>query len=596
VRLDGKPYPWYSDLVGRFAFPARGDLAGFMLHIDAVQPDPFAPPSRVRVRLTPRAAGLPEHLWSSPARRIGLGAWLARRFALTARARAQYRGGGRVGASGGPSGAILMALPGQQVLPQTAVFVGEDGGIEARFTVALPDEARRVAGRRAEALLLEDVPAIVDAALRGANADLDAAWQAAATNEDAEALRAAVVARGLVAFIADGSILPRRSGADDRPLQEGAVPFEAPEALSVSLDAPHAGPLRGMAVPAGVTLIVGGAFHGKSTLLRTIALGVYNHRPGDGRERCVTVPDAVSVRAEDGRAVAGVDIAAFIGALPGGGDTHRFTTPNASGATSQAAAIVEAIEMGATALLVDEDTAATNFMIRDRRMQALVPDDLEPVTPFVDRVRELHRELGVSCVLVAGGSGDYLDVADTVIAMRHWIPTDATAEAEEVARALPTGRANEAAGPLAAPSPRHPLADSMDARRGRHPRSARVRGRAAIELGSQTIDIATLSQIVSTPQARAIAEALAVIATGEHEKRPTVRELVDDVAARVAARGLDELDERLTGELAGFRRHELAAALNRLRSLAIDDGSARAERREERETDDEAVEPVDAET
>jgi len=566
VRLDGKPYGWYADLVGRFAFPARGDLAGFMLHVDAVQPDPFAPPSRLRVRLTPRAAGFPERLWSAPARRVALGSWLARRFALAARARAQYRGG----PSAGPSGAIVMTMPTQQVLPQTAVLVGDDGGLEARFTVALPDDARRVAGRRAEALLLEDVPAIVDAALRGASADLDAAWEAVAVHEDAEALRAEVVRRGLVAFVADGSILPRRAGNDDRPLAEGAVPFEAPEALAVTLEAPHAGPLRGMAVPPGVTVIVGGAFHGKSTLLRALEMGVYNHRPGDGRERCVTAPDAVKVRAEDGRSVAGVDIAAFVADLPGGADPRRFATQSASGATSQAAAIVEALEMGAGALLIDEDTAATNFMIRDRRMQALVPDELEPVTPFVDRVRGLHAELGVSTVVVVGGSGDYLDVADTVVAMRHWQPHDATEEAAAVARALPTGRATEAAGPLVAPAARRLAPGCVDARRGRNPKSARARGRAAIELGTQTIDVAALSQIASPAQARAIAQALAVLAGELAEGPRTVRELVDDLAARAAARGLDVLEEHPTGDLAGFRRHELAAALNRLRTLVLD--------------------------
>ena len=181
-------------------------------------------------------------------------------------------------------------------------------------------------------------------------------------------------------------LLPRRSGVDDRPLEGGGVvPFRSPESLRVVLQAPNAGSVPGMGVPVGVTLVVGGGFHGKSTLLRALEAGVYNHRPGDGRERVVSDPDTVKVRAEDGRAVAGVDISAFIDGLPLGQDTHHFTTPNASGSTSQAATIVEALESGAHALLVDEDTSATNFMLRDRRMQSLVPKDAEPITPFQPR-------------------------------------------------------------------------------------------------------------------------------------------------------------------------------------------------------------------
>ena len=276
----------------------------------------------------------------------------------------------------------------------------------------------------------------------------------AAVNEDADALRAMLAERGLIAFVADGSILPRSSGVDDRPMRgESVIRFSSPESLRVSFPLPNAGTVTGMGVPAGVTLIVGGGYHGKSTLLRAIERGVYNHLPGDGRELVISAADLVKIRAEDGRAVSGVDISGFIGDLPPGMSTRRFSSANASGSTSQAAAIVEAMESGASGLLIDEDTAATNFLIRDARMQILVPKEKEPITPFIDRVRAMYEQYGVSTVLVAGGSGDYLDVADTVIAMETFRPHDVTSRASAVAAAHPTGRIAEEGGPFDVESP-----------------------------------------------------------------------------------------------------------------------------------------------
>jgi predicted ABC-class ATPase len=324
-----------------------------------------------------------------------------------------------------------------------------------------------------------------------------------------------------------------------------------------------------MGVASGVTLVVGGGFHGKSTLLDALETGVYNHRPGDGRERVVSHPDTVKVRAEDGRAVTGVDISAFIDGLPLGQDTHAFTTPNASGSTSQAATIVEALESGARVLLVDEDTSATNFMIRDRRMQALVPKEGEPITPFVDRVRELHRDLGVSAVLVLGGSGDYLDVADAVVALRRYEPHDVTVRARDVAAAHPTGRAREAGPPLLRPAPRTLDGSCLDPRRGRRPVHVKVPDLRTLLFGLETVDLAAVEQVVCRGQIRAIGRALALLAAALDGGTRSVPEALDAVEEAVAAGGLDALDDRLPGDLSAFRRHELAAALNRLRALRV---------------------------
>lgn len=564
-RIDGRGYPAYKDVLGDWDYP------GFTLSIVHVQGDPFARPSRLRILVSPSTAALDPWILAHRGRREGVAAWIARAFSDGVAAHSPGRG------SGG-SGRMAMASPGQLVLPQSAVRIREDGHIEARFTLGLPARGRRVMGEEAARIVEETLPRVVEAFLAAGSHTPEDLRTAAAVNEDADALRAQLDARGLVAFLAAGSILPRRSGVDDRPLESGAVPLRVPPTMEVTLDAPNAGPLVGMGIPEGVTLVVGGGFHGKSTLLRALEAGVYNHRPGDGRERAVARRDTVKLRAEDGRSVTGVDISPFIGDLPGGRGTSRFSTPNASGSTSQAAGLVEALEIGSTALLIDEDTAATNFLIRDRRMQALVPDDREPITPLVDRIQELHRELGVSAVLVLGGSGDYLDVADTVLGMVDYEPRDLTAEARRIAAAHPTGRVRAAGAPLARPTPRSVGPDTLpggDEGRGsasgsRGRRALRVRTVEArrIRIGDQTLDLSALEQLVLPTQLRTVAAALERWARPPGIGDRPVAEVVTEVEEELT-RDLDAVDPRGPGDLAWVRRFELAGALNRLRTLEI---------------------------
>ena len=567
-RIDGRGFKAYKEIAGPWRF------SDFTLHFDHVQGDPFADPTRVRLMLPAGTADLPESAYRTRPRALGTAAFLARAFARAAR---------RVGRSGsGKSGEIRMEDPGQTVLLQTAVLMREHGVLEARFTVGLPAQGRRVLGRQASELLTVRVPELVRSTLIAAAHDVTEIEAHAATNEDADALRSQLEGLGLLAFVADGSRLPRRSGIDDRPLQgENVVSFRSPESLRVTLELPNAGSVSGMGVPPGVTLIVGGGFNGKSTLLRAIESGVYNHRLGDGRERVVSRFDAVKVRAEDRRSVSGVDISSFIDGLPFGQDTTRFSTDNASGSTSQAAAIVEALEAGARLLLVDEDTSATNFMIRDRRMQQLVPKESEPITPFVDRVRELYESRGVSCMLVLGGSGDYLDVADTVIRMTDYAPWDVTAEARTVAVKIPTGRATERKRPLTAFSLRHVQPRSVDPSRGRRASYVRVPDDRTLIFGGETIDLAGVEQIASPAQMRAIGQGLVLLAErvlgeGSSEASKPRRSAVDVAGALDAVESLleegdlDVLDPRRVGNLAEFRRFELDAALNRLRTLRVD--------------------------
>lgn len=556
-RIDGRGYPAYRDLQGSWTLPR------FKLIVRRVQGDPFAAPSRVAVILDPGQAGLAAGVVATPSRRTGLSCLLARSFAE--KARRAHRG--RVGS--GKSGQIAMTHPGQVVLPNTAVMVARDGAVEARFTVGLPAAGRRVLGRQAEKVLLDTLPALVAATLVGeAHAPGDIR-RCVEVNEDADHLRSQLADLGLVAFVANGALLPRRSGVDDRPMERRhATTFTSPPSLRVTLERVNAPPMEGMGIPRGVTLLVGGGYHGKSTVLNAVARGVYNHRPGDGRECVVTDLRAARIQAEDGRSVTGVDISAFIGTLPAGQDTARFSTPNASGSTSQAAAIVEALEAGTRLLLIDEDTAATNFMIRDRRMQALVRGEDEPITPFIDRVRSLSTDAEVSTLLVIGGSGDYLDVADRVLAMIRYRPHDLTDEARAVAASHPTGRITEA-GPVRWPS-RHRCPDPRSVRPGRGRRQSHIRvlDRSTVAFGNERIELAGVSQIVSQAQTRAVALALA------HARRfmgdgVAVEDVLAALALELERHGLDLLDPGMPGDLALPRMQEVGAALSRLRSLRV---------------------------
>ena len=556
-RIDGRGYPAYRDLKGTWQLPQ------FKLMVRHVQGDPFAAPSRVAAVLEPARAGFPAATIATASRRTGLSCLLARTFA----ARARSARPGRAGS--GRSGEVAMTDPGQVVLSNTAVIVGPDGTVEARFTVGLPAAGRRVLGRQAEKLLLETLPGLVSATLMHAAYEPAEVHRHAEVNEDADHLRSQLADLGLVAFISDGALLPRRSGIDNRPMdRDRATLFTSPPSLQVTLERLNGPPLTGMGIPRGVTLLVGGGYHGKSTVLDAVARGVYNHRPGDGRECVVTDPSAAKVQAEDGRSVAGVDISPFIGALPGGQDTTRFSTPNASGSTSQAAAIIEALEAGTRLLLIDEDTAATNFMIRDRRMQALVQGDDEPITPFIDRVRSLSEDAGVSTLLVIGGSGDYLDVADRVLAMIRYRPRDLTDEARAVAADHPTGR-------LAAEAParwplRHRFPDPGSVRpgRGRRTRHIKVQGRTAVAFGDDRIELAGVSQIVSWAQTRAIALAVAH-ARSHMGDQMAMEDVLAALEAELTRHGLDVLDPGKPGDLALPRMQEVGAAISRLRSLRV---------------------------
>ena len=555
-RIDGRGYKSYKDIRGGYAFE------WFTLAVDHVQGDPFAAPSKLHIEVDHTTTGFPDWCFESKSRTVAFRDYIARSFARAARKIAKGRRGS------GKGGAIHIDSPGQEVLERSCVQRGEKH-LEVRFSAGLPAFGRKVAGREAIAMLCEEIPAIAREVLRFENHDADSLRQHVETIEDAEYIRARLADRGAIAFVADGAILPRASGADDRPMpRDRAVPFEAPEELRSSWTLPNGGTLHGMELKKGVNLVVGGGYHGKSTLLTALERGVYNHMPGDGREFVVTDPTAVKIRAEDGRPVTSTCISPFISDLPHGAGTQDFSSQDASGSTSQAANIIEALEAGATTLLIDEDTSATNFMIRDHRMQQLIAPEHEPITPFIDKVRQLFDELDVSTVLVLGGSGDYFDVADEVIAMREYRPSRVTDAARRIAGKHRTERKPEGGSSFGTRTARAPVAGSLDARKGKFDAKTKAFGVRAIQFGTHEIDLQSVEQLVDESQTRAIADAL-LLARSQMDGERTVAELLRWVDTQIESEGLDVLSRGRPADLARFRVAELACALNRLRTLAV---------------------------
>lgn len=538
-RLDGASYGAYKSLVGTYA------ADGFDLTIYRVQSDPYAPPSQVAVRLDVSQMEVPPELTETKSQQVAVADFFARTFYQELGAFRDLR----------------MAAPSQQILERSYAQISE-GTLELRFQMQLPARGRTILGRQARRIVSEDIPAAVERALY--DFDLAKLRQQVNTYQDYLQLRHLLKENDLVAFVADGSVLARASGISDLPLPE-AIVTRSPHSLTRTFTLPHAKEVTGMAIPRGITVIVGGGYHGKSTLLAALAKGVYAHIPGDGRELVATDPSACFIRAEDGRCVNAVDVRAFINNLPGGRSTESFSTQNASGSTSQAAAIIEALEAGATTLLIDEDTSATNLMIRDRRMRQLVSDQHEPITALVDRIGAL-RSRGTSTILVMGGSGDYLDQADLVLEMNEYQIEDASQRAQKVCQELPRPRQDLPETDVFDGLQRVPLPQPSGSR-GRKVKSRRT---DLITLDREEIDVSALSQLVDSGQTEAVANALAWCLEKGFDGKKTLREVLAEIQ-----QGLDETGfAAITSQFAPAflvrpRMLEVAAAINRYRQLQI---------------------------
>ena len=555
-RIDRRGYPAYKDTRGTYQFP------NYILSIDHVQGDPFAAPSRLSILVKGRAAGFPPELYDRPHRRIALQDQLTRRFGAAAeRFSFQAKGSGQ-------SGLIAVSRCGQEVLERTACRLDpKSGDVLMRFEVGFPANGRTVNAGELGKILFDFLPKCAEQALFYQNLDRERLRAAVDLAEDQHCIREQLPGLGLCAFVANGSVLPRASGVSSKPMRDG-VKFVSPKELEVTLDLPRGRRITGMGIRRGVTLIVGGGYHGKSTLLGALELGVYDHIAGDGREYVITDPTAVKIRAEDGRSIRKTDISLFISDLPNGKDTAAFETEDASGSTSQAANVIESIEAGTSLLLIDEDTSATNFMVRDELMQRVIRRDMEPITPFIERVRELYESYGVSTVLVAGSSGAYFHVADTVIQMDRYVPRDITALAKAEAGNFPI-RVDppKPAAPLCfdrrpQPSPSFSGGDRI---------KIKTLPREGVMVNKEVIDLRYVEQLVDSEQLTALGYCVVYALRNLLDGRRDLRRVTDELEAAIDRGTLAALcgDRSGVPGLARPRRQEILACLNRCRGLRI---------------------------
>ena len=555
-RIDHKGYPAYKDTKGMYQF------SGYVLSIDHVQGDPFASPSKVSVHVKGTIAGFPKELYCGECQRIALQDDLTRRFGMLAGKHAfQAKGSGK-------SGLISVSRCGQEVLERTACRIDEKSGdLVLRMEIGFPANGRTINARELEKILFDYVPECVENALFYKKRDAKKLRQVIDLAEDQEYIRDELKKRGLVAFVANGSILPRESGVSEKPMR-GAVAFVSPKEMEVTLDLPHKGTLSGMGIRKGITLIVGGGYHGKSTLLKALELGVYDHIAGDGREYVITDATAVKLRAEDGRSIKQADISMFINDLPNGKDTRTFCTEDASGSTSQAANVIESMEAGAKALLIDEDTSATNFMIRDELMQRVIHREMEPITPFIERIKELYEQYDISTVIVAGSSGAYFHIADTIIQMDRYVPKEITEMAKREAENFPalSGPEERAEAPCFERKPKQSRGFGSQDRI-----KMKTMGKEAVQINRETVDLRYVEQLADSEQVTALGYCLKYAQQYLFNGKLTMQEAVDRLEEKIEKEGLAGLCESRSSvsAMAAPRRQEIFACLNRYRGLMV---------------------------
>lgn len=553
LSIHRKGYPAYKSLKGVY------DFEDYTLSIDHVQGDPFASPSHVTVRIPFSVHRFPEAFYQTPETRTAFTDFLLRRFkSQIGRYSFQAKGSGK-------SGLISVSGCGQEILSRTACTLESRRKNELifRFHIGFPANGRTINAYELEKILFDFLPLCVEKACLYRTCAKEALREAIELAEDQTFIRRELRRLSLSAFVADGSILPRMSGVSDLPMKE-SVPFVSPDSLRVTLTLPHKGVLSGMGIPQGVTLIVGGGYHGKSTLLKALELGIYNHIKGDGREYVVTDDTAVKLRSEDGRAVRNVDISMFINDLPNKKDTVSFSTPDASGSTSQAAGTIESIEAGSRLFLIDEDTSATNFMVRDAFMQQVISREKEPITPFLERIRDLYEKAGISTILVAGSSGAFFHTADTIIQMDCYRPVDITASVRSLLPEHPL--APSMPKPFEMPKSRrvfgttHKKTDYRD-------RKVKLRSKDGFAIGREEIDLRYVEQLKDTEQTASLALLLGYAKEHFMDGKKTIPEIAAFLHGELQRNGFSGFfpNSYIPGGYALPRLMEIHACLNRYR-------------------------------
>ena len=568
--IDRKSYPAYKSAQGIY------DFGDYQLCIDHVQGDPFASPSKLSIFISHQKAGYPKTLFDAPHKKRAFEDDLVRRFYKeTARYNFKAKGSGK-------SGLISISCPGPEILERTACECCSDG-IWIRLEAGFPANGRTINSGELIRILFDFLPQCVKQVLFYKNRPVHEPEAVAELAEDQYFIRQELKRLELVSFVADGAILPRESGISSRPMKN-STPFSSPESMRITLTLPHHGNCSGMAVRRGITLIVGGGYHGKSTLLKALEAGVYDHIAGDGREFVITDDTALKLRAEDGRSIRNVDISMFINDLPNKKDTRCFSTEDASGSTSQAAAVIEGIESGSRVFLIDEDTSATNFMVRDDLMQKVINRSHEPITPFTSRAEDLFHKAGISTVLVAGSSGAYFYIADTIIQMDSYVPLDITKKVKEICaqdnrpsiEPAPGFTLPKAGRKFQIKAEKDHRKQDMNVKEGRRGREqggrdvrikVKVYGKDSIEVGRRPSELRFVEQLIDSEQTQALAQILRFCMEKRLLERYTVAETVAYIQKETAKGGLTAVSgcSYAAMGLCMPRPQEIFACINRFR-------------------------------
>lgn len=553
-QIDGHHPSEYSRLTGDF------DFTRFVLHNISIATLESGRSDSLFVLHVPQLiAGFPESLQSTPIRRTALEDYLVRKLDEAAQRvfHQMSRGHGEC--------RISVARPGQKILPRSSVVMAEDY-VEARVMIRLPVVSGAISADEVREIFFLQLPEVVNSALIHCYLDEKELAVFVSAMEDADAIRRDLVARGLVSFVATGSSLNRKVGTD-LPAGDTARLEVAPE-LENTVATPNFGALRGLTIPAGVTLVIGDNYSGRAELIAALAAGIYNHVPGDGRERVISVPDAVYVMADPGRSVQKVDISPFF-VKNDDPALRQFTTTSATPAESLMAGVIEALHVGAQTLFFDESTAEPSFLAMDNGLSNLSEAWSGKMVSLSDRVRQIADELRVNVVVGACAcSSEFIPVADTVLLIENYRVTDVTKKARELGLA----RSNRAAR-CDLPTPNEPvrwvIPSSLDPSLGREDAVIQTFGASRLQFGRTFIDLSSVPQIADDHQTMAIGLLLYHAKLHHLDDSRPVSAILDLLDQDLTQEGMDAITRDLRGDLARPRRFEVAAVLNRMSPLRI---------------------------
>ena len=555
--IDGKPFAEYERLLGDF------DFARYVIKCMKIDAAHDAENPVFNIRIPQSIAELPGHLYDSPVRRTALEDYLTRNFCAVAGRIARFN------ESGWARRNIIIAEPGQKILPRTSVVVTKEY-IDVRVRIALPYKVyvsgeRLVDAEMARRVFFEDMPETVSSSIFCCNLNLAEVEDFVNGMEDADRIRQTLSTLGLVSFVGEGSLLAREQDTD-LPDYDQIAPFEVSEAAQTSIDVPNAGKVIGLGIPAGLTVVLGDAANGRKDFMSAIAAGVFNHIPGDGRETVITVSDAVQVATERGRSVQEVNITPFLSESESG-NPASYSTRAADSFISQAAATIEALEVGARVLIVDENTSSSAFLTTDARVAGLL--GATPRASLAQRARQMVDELGISIVI--GGENlvaEYIPVADTVLKVEDFQVTNITEEAKALNLAVPPEAPAVNLSPMLGRS-RWIMPSSIDAAVGSKDVVIEAIDLNAIRFGRSIIELDSVSQIADESQTLTLGLLLYYAKLRYMQEGYPLREMLDMIDRDLSSEGLGTISRELRGDLARPRRYELAAALNRLPTFRV---------------------------